>query len=38
VSQLVYHLKLVARSMRRDPVNSSVMIVSLALSVSLLVS
>ncbi len=36
--QLAYHLKLVARSMRRDPGYSSVMIVTLALSVSLLVT
>jgi putative ABC transport system permease protein len=38
LSLLGYHLKLVGRSLRRDPGYASVMIVSLALSVSLLVT
>ena len=38
LSQLVYSLKLVLRSLRRDPGYTSVMIVSLALSVSLFVT
>jgi putative ABC transport system permease protein len=38
VSQLLYSLRLVLRSLRRDPGYTSVMIVSLALSVSLFVT